>query len=411
MRQLFPVLVLTTALLLSAKPTLSATPDVRVGDGGVSAFYNWSRPIQRPGKLLRQEPLPPKLVLSEAGQGLRILYSSTDGIGGAERVVVSGAYFTPKGKPPKGGWPLVAWAHGTVGLADACAPSWAGRSERDIRYLNRWLSEGFAVVASDFQGIGTPGPHGYMMTRPVAYSVLDSVRAVVTTQHGLSRKVILVGQSQGASAAFAAAGFSPTYAPELDIRGVVSTGTPYVSAKKVDATKTYIDGSRIDPTIAYTYYLALTLQQMRPDIAASDFYTERAMPLLESARSMCIRPLVQAVIDEGLTPDNAVKAGKQAEIFGPFLPHFVYPTLKLPMPTFMGAGAADMDVAPSGQMQLAREACDAGTVVEAHLYKGLDHSGTVNASLEDSLPFVRKVLDGQPIAPRCAPQSDAAGAP
>jgi pimeloyl-ACP methyl ester carboxylesterase len=410
MRRLFSVLVLTTALLVSAKPTLGATPDIRFGDGGVSEFYSWSGKIQRPGRLLRQEPLPPKLVLSEAGQGVRILYSSTDGFGGAERVVVAGAYFTPKGKPPKGGWPLVAWAHGTVGLADPCAPSWAGRSERDTRYLNRWLSEGFAVVASDYQGIGTPGPHGYMMTRPVAYSVLDSVRAVVTTQRGLSRKVILVGQSQGASAAFAAAGLSETYAPELDIRGVVSTGTPYVSAKKIDATKTYSDGSRIDPTIAYTYYLTLTLQQMQPDIAASDVYTERAMPLLESARSMCIRPLVQAVIDEGLTSDNAFKAGKQAEIFTAFLPHFVYPTLKLPMPIFMGAGAADKDVAPSGQMQLAREACDAGTVVEAHLYEGLDHPGTVNASLKDSLPFVRKVLDGRPIAPRCAPHSEAAGA-
>ncbi|MDZ4375181.1 MAG: lipase family protein [Phenylobacterium sp.] len=410
MRPLFPALALAAALFAGATPTLGATPDPRVGDGGVSDFYTWSGPVQAPGRLLRQEPLPPELVLAEAGQGVRFLYASTDGFGGTERVVVSGAYFTPKGKPPKGGWPLVAWAHGTVGLADVCAPSWAGRSERDVLYLNRWLSEGFAVVASDFQGIGTAGPHGYMMTRPVAYSVLDSVRAVVTTRRELSRKVILVGQSQGASAAFTAAGFAPTYAPELDIRGVVSTGTPYVSAQKIDATKAYGDGSRIDPTIAYSYYLILTLQQLRPEIAGSDIYTDKALPLLETARSMCIRPLVQAVIDAGLTPDNAMKGGKQAEAFIPFLPHFVYPTLKLPMPIFMGVGAADKDVAPAGQMQLAQEACDAGTVVEAHVYPGLDHAGTVNGSLKDSVPFARKVLAGEPIAPRCAPPSGGAGA-
>lgn len=411
MRPLVPVLALLSALLLSAGPTFGATPDARVGDGGVSAFYTWSGSVPRPGKLLRREPLPPNLVLSEAGQGERILYTSTDGFGGTERVVVSGAYFTPKGKPPKGGWPLVAWAHGTVGLADVCAPSWAGRSERDIRYLNRWLSEGFAVVASDFQGIGTPGPHGYMMTRPVAYSVLDSIRAVVSTQRELSRKVILVGQSQGASAAFTAAGFSPSYAPELDIHGVVSTGTPYVAAKKIDATKAYSDGSRVDPTIAYAFYLTLTLQQLRPDIAASDIYTEKALPLLDAARSMCVRPLTQAVIDAGLTSDNALKGAKQAQAFIPFVSHFVYPTLKLPMPIFMGAGTADKDVAPSGQLQLAREACDAGTTVEAHLYEGLDHAGTVNGSLNDSLPFVRKVLRGEPITPHCAPRSETARAP
>jgi Secretory lipase len=73
---------------------------------------------------------------------------------------------------------LPAWAHGTVGSADVCAPSWAGRSERDITYLNPWLDQGYAVVASDYQGLGTPGGHPCLTTRPEAYSVLDSVRAV-----------------------------------------------------------------------------------------------------------------------------------------------------------------------------------------------------------------------------------------
>src|SRR3546814_14666320 len=69
-----------------------------------------------------------------------------------------------------------------------------------------------------------------MVTRPEAYSMLDSARAAVRSQRNLSGKVILLGQSQGASAAFAAAGFAADYAPDLDIRGAVTTGTPYVSA-------------------------------------------------------------------------------------------------------------------------------------------------------------------------------------
>src|SRR3546814_15196281 len=75
-----------------------------------------------------------------------------------------------------------------------------------------------------------------MVTRPEAYSMLDSARAAVRSQRNLSGKVILLGQSQGTSAAFAADGFAPDYAPDLDIRGAVTTGKPYVWANDPDAT-------------------------------------------------------------------------------------------------------------------------------------------------------------------------------
>jgi hypothetical protein len=42
-------------------------------------------------------------------------------------------------------------------------------------------------------------------------------------------------------------------------------------------------------------------------------------------------------------------------------------------------------------------------VVEGHLYKGLGHSETVNASLKDSVPFAHKVINGQAITPVCSP--------
>src|SRR5262249_39965868 len=158
----------------------------------------------------------------------RILYSSTDGLTGRSPVAVSGALFLPRGTPPEGGWPLIAWAHGTVGVADVCAPSWNERSDRDATYLNHWLSQGYAVVAADYQGLGVPGGHPYLATRPEAYSVLDSIRAVqAEPSYKISPKVVLVGQSQGAGAAFATAGEAAMYAPELKILGTVATGTPY----------------------------------------------------------------------------------------------------------------------------------------------------------------------------------------
>jgi hypothetical protein len=75
--------------------------------------------------------------------------------------------------------------------------------------------------------------------------------------------------------------------------------------------------------------------------------------------------------------------------------------LKLKAPLFIGIGASD-GLAPL-ELSLAKDACAAGTTVEAHLYADREHNGTVNSSLEDSIPFVKKVLAGKTIASVCSP--------
>ena len=78
-------------------------------DGGVSAFYRWDGTIPTtPGVLLQQEAMPAALVLPNAAQGIRILYSSTDGDDGKTANYVSGDLQLPKGTPPAGGWPVIA---------------------------------------------------------------------------------------------------------------------------------------------------------------------------------------------------------------------------------------------------------------------------------------------------------------
>ena len=97
-------------------PALGHAQAAGAGDGGVSAFYAWKDAVPAtPGKLLRSEPQEEKLALVGASRSVRILYSSTDGLDGHSPIAVSGALYLPKGAPPEGGWPLMAWAHGTVG--------------------------------------------------------------------------------------------------------------------------------------------------------------------------------------------------------------------------------------------------------------------------------------------------------
>lgn len=193
----FSVLALSMSAL--AAGTHAPKPDPLQGDGRVSAFYTWQEVIpSTPGKLLRSEPLEKTLSLPNAASAQRILYSSTDGIDNKTPIVVSGTLFLPKGKAPAGGWPVASWGHGTVGIADVCAPSWQGRSYRDVQYLSRWLDEGYAIVATDYQGLGVPGGHPLLNNRMAAYGILDAAKAVVAGVPGLANKVLIVGQSQGA---------------------------------------------------------------------------------------------------------------------------------------------------------------------------------------------------------------------
>ncbi len=80
--------LLTAILFVACAPVMAAkvAQDPLQGDGGVSPFYLWSDDIPEfPGQMLRQETLPNALVLANASEGRRILYTSTDGHGDRPR--------------------------------------------------------------------------------------------------------------------------------------------------------------------------------------------------------------------------------------------------------------------------------------------------------------------------------------
>ena len=133
----------------AAMPSIAAD-GLPSGDGGVSAFYQWAAPLsQAYGTVLRQEAFE---VPGLGYRGYRVLYTARDGVREGQVAPVSGVLYLPNGEPPAGGWPVVAWAHGTTGVADVCAPSWRGSSPRDLAYFKQWLSHGYAVFGTDYQG-------------------------------------------------------------------------------------------------------------------------------------------------------------------------------------------------------------------------------------------------------------------
>ncbi len=404
-RTLQTVVAVLAAILLQISTALAQAraPDPSQGDGRVSAFYTWDGAIPEAGQLLRQEQLDPTLGLANAGAQFRILTSSTDGIDGKSPVVVSGLLFLPKGTAPAGGWPLMAWGHETAGMADICAPSWVGYSTRVAAFLNAWLARGMAIVATDYQGLGTVGPHPYMAVRPGAYGVLDSIRAAQRAFPAIGKKILLAGYSQGATSVFGAAALQPSYAPGLDIRGTITTGVGYITP---EAAPTMRDdtASQAGYTLIYPLYIALLAQQADPKLKASDLFTDKALPLFEMTRRACVWQMVLEVLGSGLTRAESVKPG-YAMALQANLHLLTYPSLKLPQPVFMGIGERDSDAPARLQLALAKDACAAGTTVEAHLYAGMTHDAAVTMALPDAIQFADKVLEGETITAVCTPDA------
>lgn len=387
--------------------TPAAVTGPSVGDGGVSAFYLWQDVLPAtPGSMLREEPLSPTQSQAAASENLRILYTSTNGVGGHDRMVaVSGALYLPDGTMPGGGWPIVAWAHGTTGIADVCAPSWRGQSRRDQVYLDAWLSHGFAVVATDYEGLGTPGIHPYLLWRPEGYGVLDAVRAALHRHpQQLRNQVVVVGQSQGSGAALGATFLSPTYAPELHVLGTVATGLvvtfhPDAHVKLPPKPAQYTDPTLMDPAYAILR-IAGTDRSLHPEVDTAEFITAKGRPLLHAALTSCVHDLFDLSAREKLTGAQ-VFTGNLAAIDSDMEANFEFPSARMPVPIFVGTGLADGEAGTAQQYNAVAGMCAAGTSVEWHTYPGLTHNGAVNGSLQDSLPFVQRLMAGKAAQASC----------
>ncbi|MBJ9984752.1 alpha/beta hydrolase [Acinetobacter sp. S40] len=388
-------------------PVEHSQPNSLYGDKVLSAFYEWNEKIpQHPGLLLRIEPLDEGIRLAESQEQYRILFSSTNGLDSRSTTLVSGSLFIPKGQAPEGGWPLLVWGHGTVGLADQCAPSWSGRVYRNAYYLNQWLKQGYAIVEPDYQGLGVGGPHLLINIPQLSFNILDSARAALKANPKIANKIIIAGQSQGGAAAFGAASYSEKYAPDLNIKGTIATGVIYKPKQSKQATLNIANRQIPNPALAYQILGFHVLQQYDPSLKTTDVFTEKAAALVEHSRSQCVGQIFSDVAFEQLSFADALleyPSEKYLTLQRTFEQQFSqYPTLKIKHPVFIGTGVEDKTPDARNQMALVKDACAQGTAVQAHLYHGRGHSEAVPRSLPDALNFARQALNDEAIPNLCS---------
>lgn len=373
---------------------LPVGPDV--GDMALSPFYRWSGPVpDTPGTLLKQEAMAGQEDMPAASAAIRILYSSRDERWGSGPIPVSGTLFLPAGEPPAGGWPLLAWAHGTLGIADSCAPSWAGFRSRDASYLNRWLAQGFAVVATDYQGLGGPGPHPYSYWQAEGRSVLDSIRAAQTVAPGaLSGRTLLAGQSQGGGAALGAATLADTHARDLDIRGAVITGP----------NSTFPEGPIALPRRhSLTMFLGFATGALKDGAPPMEgILSLKGRTLLGVARQGCTGDIARKARELEVGSFEDLLAISPQELASLRVPTTDMPLSSIRFPLLIATGKADRTITPMEQYAVAAALCAAGNQVTWRLLEGMGHDGAMHGSLDEAFAFARARLDGRPVGSNCS---------
>ena len=346
-----------------------------------------------PGRLIRSVPLDRSLRLPNAGIAVRVLYSTTDGRG--RPAVSSGSVSVPRGAPPRGGWPVLAWAHGTVGLGDNCAPSAQRPSADDIAYLGHWLRTGYAIVATDYVGQGTPGPLYYLDGMTAAHSVVDSVVAAPATGLPLARRWAVLGHSQGGGAALNAARHARTFSAGsgLDYRGALATGVP---ANLESVLQTL--GPRFPPVIlpralnAYILYILAGLRSARPDLRVDDLLTTSGRRLVDQADTACGRELRPVTEGLDLRTVFARPLASVPDVYGTLRRYLGTPDSGYTDPVFVGQGLADVNVPAPSALSLAAQMTANRQPLEFHVYPAADHPGVLSAVLPDADRFLTRIL-------------------
>lgn len=209
-----------------------AAPKVRTGPAGARFYTPPARLLAGPpGTLVWARPATGIPALPAAARTQLVLYRSRSSSGAP--VAVSGTVSVPRGPAPVGGWPIVSWAHVTTGSADVCAPSRATADNPEIermvrgdRIATRLLQAGIAVARSDGEGIGTPGPHPYLMGTALARAQIEIVRAARRADGRIGRRWAAAGHSEGGIATLFSASLARRLAPELDLRAAAAAAPP-----------------------------------------------------------------------------------------------------------------------------------------------------------------------------------------
>lgn len=428
----FVVAVLLASLPAVAPPASADDPtndahDPYFNEDEYQAFYTPPDPLPTgaPGDLIRSEPS--RLVLEPSGQlgaimaaGTRIMYRSTGARGNPN--AVTGTYFEPYNDwPGEGPRPLLVYGPGTQGQGDQCAPSrqfnqgihWRPYLDLAFNYeelfVATMVARGFAIVMTDYEGLGTPGLHTYVSRVAQGNAMLDAARAakkLPDTSLEPDGPVALWGYSQGGGAAAAAAELAPSYAPELQVVGTYA-GAPPADLKELFP---YADGSALIGAVGYALNSVIT-SYPEHEAAIRATLTTRGEDLLFKVQDQCVAETLAKFMFRHLQPyfNQDINQLVNQEPFRGIFDEQRIGRLKPIAPVLILINRYDPLVPWTGANQLGRDWCAHGADVQfwtneqpPFLNKAMvNHALPMLVDGERAMQWIADRFNGLPTTPNC----------
>ncbi|WP_151766944.1 alpha/beta hydrolase [Acinetobacter oleivorans] len=333
-----------------------------------------------------------------------------------QEVQATSLVFTPNTPPPTGGWPIVVWAHGTTGVADACAPSKAALTDSTKDLISKLLAAGYVVVAPDYEGLGTSGLHPFLNVKSEAFSITD---AVVATRNYLSQRNLLtskkwltVGHSQGGHAALSAAQYASR--AQLDYKGTVAVAPASNLGFILVAGEQAVANATIDKKIpmyaqldTYTALVTAGIRNTQPSFNYSQVFTSQTESTAQQAETICAGPLAQALAVNMQT--YAATHGGTLDGFTRTQPNFIAVPLvktfldkdsqplqaKVSTPIIIYQGLADTTVPKVATDILISNATVVGTKINSYVTGNWDHGTAMSSNVDNIVGNVQTLLTAQ----------------
>jgi pimeloyl-ACP methyl ester carboxylesterase len=333
-------------------------------------FYTPPDPLPSgdPGTILDTDRLDD---VPDGSTGRRILYLSTDPQG--DPIAVSGTVIVPDGRPPDGGRPVLAWAHGTTGIARRCAPSLSPQVTSTIPGLDDFLDAGYVVVTTDYPGMGAPGNHQYLIGQSEARAVIDSVRAArALGDTGASDQFATWGHSQGGHASIFAGQIAADYAPELTLVAVAAAAPATELAQLLELDLDSLAGKGLGALALASW------ARVFDDAPLRKIVEPQSIEAVEGIAAGCITTKLEQLVsapdalflqEAGFLKSNPTKT----EPWQSIIADNSTTAGEVPVPMFVAQGTDDVIVHPQVTYEYVDDSCAAGTVVELKKLPGVGH--------------------------------------
>ena len=363
-------------------------------------FYAAPSPLPEgpPGTVVRSEVIAG---FHPGSTAYRVLYKST-GFDG-EPTAVSGLVVVPDGAVPSGGRKVIAYTHGTVGVASSCAPSLVTNQEQQPLLFEgggELLAAGYVMAASDYQGLGTPGPHPYLVGASEAMNELDIVRAARNLPDAHAGGDFVVwGHSQGGHASLFTGQLAATYAPELRLVGVAAGGpVPNLEELFKVNIKTTIGKVLISMAIQ-------SWARVYDDASLDQIVTAAARPLVGRIAKNCLYTRNQI-----LSSVPAALALKLTFLHTPPWESEPWKTIvesntpgaaRIDVPLLIVQGDKDPIVAPEVTSRLVDKLCAAGETVQLRILEGTAHLDAGHVAVPEVVEWIGDRFAGEPAPDTC----------